>query len=195
MSKTGGSLGAQGRLLRGEAGRGVGTFGPAGQSVSSAATARGNRRCSRSSRASPSRPRAAPRSTAGSPACWTLRGAPASQSVPELILRPGSGPAEYPLRVNGATLRVGTQHLRSVQVCTAPRSIASSTRSWPSPRPVLSQGILREAQSKHRALPGCFAPVKAPRSIQRHALGACGWSSRWPWGVFRKTCLRWIDAL
>ena len=64
----------------------------------SAATARGNRRCSRSSRASPSRRAAAPRpSAAGSPACWTpstsdrrsalrtrLRGAPARKATPTL---------------------------------------------------------------------------------------------------------------
>jgi hypothetical protein len=62
--------------------------------VSSAATARGNPRCSSSSPASPSRCRDDPTSgraeTFGglwSPACWTLRGGTGSQSDPELTGR------------------------------------------------------------------------------------------------------------
>ena len=39
------------------------------------------------------------------------RGAPARKTTR------ADGPRKHPLRVNGATLSVGTQHLRSVQVC------------------------------------------------------------------------------
>ena len=173
MSKTGGSLGAQGRLLRGAS--------RARSSGLSAATARRNRRCSRSSRASPSRPAAAPRPSAAAgrqPAgrCAGHRLAERSRA---------DRPREHPLCVNGATLCVGTQHLRSVQVCAATKSTASSTRRCPE----RSRRIVAFAEIE-RFLD---TPVKAPRSVQRHASGACAWPSRWPRSAEQQSNLSLAD--
>jgi hypothetical protein len=56
--------------------------------------------------------------------------------------------------LNGATLRVGTQHLRAVQVCTGSRSSASSTRR----RPERSRRIVAFAET-------CAMLIEASRSF------------------------------
>ena len=53
--------------------------------------------------------------------------------------------------VNGATPGVGTQHMRAAQVCAASRSTAASTRSWPSPRLVLSLAEVSSASWTRRS--------------------------------------------
>jgi hypothetical protein len=146
-----GSLGAQGRLLRGQAGR-------SRRHTCTCGCPQGKCRCQRPQRrgeihpaqdplahhradVGPTRPAAAPRpAAAASPACWTpstsdrrsalrtrLRGGTGSQSDPELILRPGF--AKHPIGTGPARTSALRERRDASRGHTAPAVCACAHRT------------------------------------------------------------------